>query len=197
MESLGILDGFPKLLFVGGICRRKGADLLPPIFSAILATHPHATLTVVGRRPFPDAEEVGIIGEIETTLADAFARGQIRILDATGRVEDYMRTADVFLFPSRREGFGSVVIESMACGLPVVALRLPGITDYIITDGADGLIVEEDRPADFIRGIRRLIDDRDFYERVVTAGLRTVVDRFSDHAIDAEYKKWYIRVAAA
>ena len=56
-----------------------------------------------------------------------------------------MQAADVFVFPSRREGFGTVMVEAMACGLPCVVTELPGITDFIFgASGERGVIVQQE-----------------------------------------------------
>ena len=57
-----------------------------------------------------------------------------------GDVERLMQGADVFAFPSTSEGLGTVMIEALSCGLPVVASRLPGVTDWVVEDGVNGLL---------------------------------------------------------
>jgi len=52
--------------------------------------------------------------------------------------EHFMQAADAFLFPSKSEGLGSVVLEALMCGLPVIANPLKGITDNAIDHGSNG-----------------------------------------------------------
>lgn len=59
-------------------------------------------------------------------------------------IEDYMMLSDIFLFPSLSEGLGTPVIESQACGIPVLANLIPGITNEIITNGKGGFYKELD-----------------------------------------------------
>jgi glycosyltransferase involved in cell wall biosynthesis len=56
--------------------------------------------------------------------------------------ERFMQAADLFLFPSISEGLGTVVLEALMCGLPVVATLIQGITDQIIQNGRNGFLVD-------------------------------------------------------
>ena len=67
--------------------------------------------------------------------------GNVRFLGHRERPEEVLRASDAFAFASRQEGSPSVVREALACGLPVVALELPGITDELIDDGRNGFVV--------------------------------------------------------
>ena len=71
----------------------------------------------------------------------------------TREIENYYRAADLVVMPSLREGLPVVVLEAMACGLPVVASRLPGSTDTVITDGVNGRLVEPGDIAGFADAI--------------------------------------------
>jgi glycosyltransferase involved in cell wall biosynthesis len=70
----------------------------------------------------------------------------------------YIGKADVFALSSRYEGFGNVLIEAMACGVPVVATRSAGTTD-IIRHGVDGLLVDTHDPSALSRALATLISD--------------------------------------
>ncbi|HEY2157120.1 MAG TPA: glycosyltransferase family 1 protein [Isosphaeraceae bacterium] len=72
---------------------------------------------------------------------------------------DHYAASDAFAFASLTETFGNVVLEAMASGLPVVAVRAGGVSD-IVRQGGTGLLVEQgDPPAKFAEGLVRLIDD--------------------------------------
>lgn len=59
-------------------------------------------------------------------------------------IEDYMRLADVFLFPSKKEGLGTPILEAQACARPVVATEIPGVTEEILMPGRGGYVAPLD-----------------------------------------------------
>nr|WP_290227186.1 glycosyltransferase [Trichocoleus desertorum] len=117
----------PLLLYVGRLSAEKEIDRIKPILEAI----PNARLALVGDGPYRQELEkhfagtpthfVGYLGGKE--LSSAFA------------------SADAFVFPSRTETLGLVLLEAMAAGCPVVAARSGGIPD-IVTDGVNGYLFD-------------------------------------------------------
>jgi len=130
-DSLGIPTNAPLLLFLGRLNRDKGVIDLTEAFLNLVRRVPDAWLLLVG----PDEEALlpGIMN-ICSGVADC-----VRHLGFTRQPERYMAAADIFCLPSYREGFGAVIIEAAATGLPTVASRIYGITDAII-DGETGLL---------------------------------------------------------
>ena len=84
----------------------------------------------------------------------------------------FMARADVFALTSRYEGFGNVLIEAMACGVPVVATSSPGTRD-IVRHGVDGLLVAEHTPAAVAAALARVIADAPLRARMATAARET------------------------
>jgi glycosyltransferase involved in cell wall biosynthesis len=84
----------------------------------------------------------------------------IRWLGATPTPEQFMVAADILLLPSYREGFGSVIIEGAACGIPAIAYRIDGVIDAIV-DGSSGLLVEVGQPEAFAAAMKRLALDKE------------------------------------
>ena len=81
--------------------------------------------------------------------------------------------ADIFVLPSRLEGFGLVAAEAMACGKPVVASRA-GALPEVVADSETGILCDPDDPADFARAILRLLEDPSLAEKMGKAGLARV-----------------------
>ena len=106
----------------------------------------------------------------------------------------YISRADVFVLSSRYEGFGNVLVEAMACGVPVVATASPG-TREIVTDGSDGLLVDRHEPAALAAALERMLTDDDLRRRTAAAA-RLTAERFALPAIAVAYERAFEEVLA-
>lgn len=120
-------DGPLKVLFVGTLTQRKG---LSYALAAVDRLGPQVEFTLVGSR---------LRGECAPLDAALRRHRWIPTLPAE-EVLETMQQHDVMLFPSLFEGFGLVILEALACGLPVIATPHTGGPD-VLTDGEDGFIV--------------------------------------------------------
>jgi glycosyltransferase involved in cell wall biosynthesis len=136
-----------RLIFVGALGFHKGADMLPAIFESVLAEIPQAHLTIVGDGP------------LRMVIEEEFMqRGISKNVAFAGKCEPYivgkyMRNSDICLLPTRLEGFGLVIAEAMMCGVVPVVTYLSGITDEIVTDNYDGIIVQQVDNDSFVRPV--------------------------------------------
>ena len=118
-----------------------------------------------------------------------------------GDIPKHLWESDIFVLPSiidqygRTEGFGAVIVEAMAAGLPIIASRVGGITD--IVNDANGLLVEPKDVSGLADAIIELGRDRERRRSLATAGKDWVVSRFSEESICRRYKSIYESVLAA
>lgn len=122
-------SGALRVLFVGSLGQRKGISYL---FGACRKLGTSAGLTVIGARPLREC----------AALDSELRREGVRWIPscAHAQVLAEMASHDVLVFPSLFEGFGLVLLEAMAMGLPVIATAHTAAPD-LITDGAEGFIV--------------------------------------------------------
>ena len=85
--------------------------------------------------------------------------------------------ADIFIYPSYYEGMPMAVIEAMACGLPIIATRVGGLTDLVV-DGVNGVLIEPGRPDQLATALCQLIDDRDKCTSMGKESSRIAGDKF-------------------
>jgi GalNAc-alpha-(1->4)-GalNAc-alpha-(1->3)-diNAcBac-PP-undecaprenol alpha-1,4-N-acetyl-D-galactosaminyltransferase len=123
-----------NLIAVGRLIHVKGFDLLIEAFQQIRDKYPDWQLTILGEGP--------IRSELEDLRSQLQLTDRVHLPGLVTNVTDYLRQADLFVMPSRIEGFPMALCEAMACGLPVLAADcLSGPRD-IIDDGVNGVLVQ-------------------------------------------------------
>jgi glycosyltransferase involved in cell wall biosynthesis len=168
-QMLGIPEQAVSLLYVGRLKKEKGVVDLLHAFTRLRERWPDLWLLLVG----PDDEGL-----------DSFCRGvpgTYRI-DYTPLVEEYMAAADIYCLPSYREGFGLVLVEAGAVGLPVVASRIYGITDAVV-DGETGLLHEVGNVMDLSDKIEALLINKELRHRLGEGGRRRAVQFFQSERL--------------
>jgi len=98
-----------------------------------------------------------------------------------------------FVMPSRWEGMPNALLEGMSCGLPCIATRVSGSED-IISDGANGLLVEPEQPQELAVALRRIIEETDLALRLAKAGRATVLHDYELDSVIKRCVEMYYRV---
>lgn len=132
-EGLGISEHTPVILAIGRLDPQKGLDHLIRALTEVTFKHPSAVTLIAGKdgRAAADLRKA----------ADA-ARVDVRFLGHRMDVPALLAAADVFCFPSEREGFGGVLIEALAVGCPVVASAIPTSQEVLGRGGSStGILV--------------------------------------------------------
>ena len=104
-----------------------------------------------------------------------------------------MANSKLFILSSSREGFPNVLLEAMACGLPVISTRCPSGPDEIITDGVNGILVPADDVDSLATAITRLLKDVRLRERLSEAGKKRANDFKLEKMIKA-YEQEFLEV---
>jgi glycosyltransferase involved in cell wall biosynthesis len=136
------------LLFTGSLIHRKGVDVLIEAFIEAAKRNPSLFLWLVGPKnqsENPSVDEV-FVTSMQQKVAEAGLADRVSfyglIADRDKLAEAY-QAADLFVFPSRKEGLPNVVLEAMACGLPVVVSDLPGLKN-VIKPNDNGIVIPID-----------------------------------------------------
>ncbi len=182
-DRLEIGQDRPVAVFTGRLVSTKGLPMLLRAWRGVLESTPDGLLLLVGSgglglqnceselRGFADQHDLG---------------GSVRFTGSVAEVGDYLRAADLFVFPSQRESFGISVIEAMACGLPVIASDIPGLSDVVVPEVTARLIPPQDEDA--LRGaITSLLNDRELQAQLGMAGRRRAEQNFSETRVIQSY----------
>jgi len=169
----------PLLLYVGRLSAEKEIERIKPILEAI----PESRLALVGDGPHRQALEKHFAGT--NTHFVGYLAGQ--------ELGSAFASADAFIFPSRTETLGLVLLEAMAASCPVVAARSGGIPD-IVTDGVNGYLFEpEDDDQGAITATKRLLEQAQERE-VIRQNARAEAERWGWAAATRQLHSYYQKV---
>ena len=171
----------PLLLYVGRVSAEKQIDEIKPVLEAI----PEARLAIVGDGPNREALEAHFAG------TNTFFVGYLQGLELASAYA----SADAFVFPSRTETLGLVLLEAMAAGCPVVAANSGGIPD-IVTDGENGYLFEADDPQGAVTATQRLLEAKEEREQL-RINARQEAERWGWAAATRQLQSYYRSVLEA
>jgi D-inositol-3-phosphate glycosyltransferase len=182
----------PVILFVGRIQHLKGADLAVATL-AELESFPSARLIIIGgpsgslgreelHKLRVQANELGIADRVH------FLPPQPHELLST-----YYRAANICLAPSRVESFGLVALEAAACGLPVVASKVGGLST-LVEHGITGFLVDSFSPGDLARAVSEILSDTTLATRMARRSI-SLARRYSWSNTASKVIDVYARIA--
>jgi glycosyltransferase involved in cell wall biosynthesis len=190
--QLGIADDASVVEWHGRVTiHRKGLDVLLAAWEQICEQRVDVPLLLLLVGTGPDADDfrrrVAATGMRNIRWRDEYVSDRAELVT-------YQAAADVFVLPSRHEGFPVAPIEAMAIGLPVVAADAPGVAD-ILSEGrrSGGIVVPRDDPDALAAALLQLIDDRDLAVDLGVRGRRTVEQHYSLQAVGTQLRAFLFR----
>lgn len=183
--ELAVASTATVFVFAGRLSRDKGVIDLARAFAIVAAHDPDACLLLVG----PDEDR------LSEAIRDAVgpAAGRTRLLGMTDKPERYMAAGDIFCLPSYREGFGAVIIEAAAVGLPAIGSGIYGITDAI-EEGTTGLLVNAGDVEALSAAMTTLAQDERMRATLGHAARERALRDFSADRVTAALVAYYGRV---
>jgi glycosyltransferase involved in cell wall biosynthesis len=189
-EELGILKNEQVVIFVGSIERDKGVFELLDAFGLLHKKYPDVHLILVGTGP-----------EYKS-LSNRIFRGSLKKkIHIVGRrphneVNIWLRAADIFTLPTYYEGFPNSVLEAMACGLPVIASNVGGISEAV-EDGKSGILVKSRDVDSLYQALESVIADKSLAERMGRYGIKIIEQHFSWNSNAEQMMKLYREIGCA
>lgn len=187
-KQLGLNEKEIALCMVARFAPQKGHDLALKALNII--NDPRLRLFLIGDPVGNWAEE------IKRMVKDLGLGERAIFLGHSDKVAELLTGMDVFLAPSRYEGFGISIIEAMSAGLPVVASRVDGILEIIQHEG-NGLLFEPGNVDALASSLKRIISDRELALRISSSAVRTIEERFSQQAMVKKALTVYEHVISA
>ena len=155
------------ILYIGTIIRKKGVFELPEIFNLVTPQHPEARLVLIG------GDSYDIATQSESTwqlLKEQFQEKDRKQVSYLGKipyeeVQDYMKNANICVFPTFAETLGMVTIESMAMQKPVVNSNI-GWAKELIIDGKSGFLVHPKNHLEYVDKINLILGDNQLAKQI-------------------------------
>ena len=179
-SELGFDDSDFVVLYLGRMQRDKGLHVLEDALRLLKArAERRVRLLAVG----PDEDGLGV--GLERAFGD-----DVRVLSYTESPEDFIAASDVLVLPSFREGFGMVLIEAAAMGVPTVASRIYGISCAVV-DEQTGILFDIGNAEAMSNAMERLVADQDLIKRLGDAGALRVQNEFDQKFVIESFREFY------
>lgn len=162
---------------VGNIRRVKGHDIFIKAAATIVQQFPNVSFNIAG-----DVLEPDYFLELQSLVRDLNLSNRFHFAGGVANLREHLSSSDIFVLPSRSEGFSNAIVEAMAASLPVVATNVGGNAEAV-EDGVSGFIVPVDDPAALSAAISRLISNPPRAKAMGEAGRNLVLEKFTTEAM--------------
>jgi glycosyltransferase involved in cell wall biosynthesis len=169
-------------LYMSRLTRDKGALIMAEAFANFAASDDQSHLFVVG----PD--EDGVLPAMNRLFSQCLPR--VHFFGFTSVPEEFMAGADVLCLPSYREGFGTVLINAAAVGIPALASRIYGSVDAV-EDGVTGLLHQAGNVSEMVGHMTRLKNDPSLRKMLGDNGRCRAVRDFSEQSVTSAVLNFY------
>ena len=153
-------------IIIGTVCRlekQKGIRYLLLAMNSILAKFPSAQLEIIG--------DGSLLEELKELSKNLGISNSVNFFGKFTDVIPFYKRMDIFILPSIYEGFGIVLLEAMAAGLPVVASNVDGIKEVVV-DAESGILISPKNPEAIASAVIQLIENPQLVKSLVENGLK-------------------------
>ena len=165
--------GSIRITTVGNIRHVKGHDVLIRAAAIVLKEYPEVSFKVVG-----EVLEEQYFRSLERLIAEYQLADKFVFAGGSASIREHLIESDIFVLPSRSEGFSNAIVEAMAAALPVVATDVGGNAEAV-SPGVSGFLVPSEDPQALASALMRLIAESRMREKMGRAGREIAEKRFS------------------
>jgi glycosyltransferase involved in cell wall biosynthesis len=180
--------GGQRVVSVGNIRRVKGHDVFIRAAAIIAQRFPRARFTIAG-----EVLEQQYFQELLALIDNLGLADRFGFEGGVTDLPSFLEGADIFVLPSRSEGFSNALIEAMAASLPVVATRVGGNPEAV-KDGVTGLLVSPEDPDALADALQELLSDSERSWAMGIAGRRLAINEFSNGRVIHQLAEIYQRL---
>lgn len=180
-----------RIMFVGRVCRWKGADIFAESVAGIVRDYPRIRIDIYGR--IDSIEGISADKWIRSNFPEAGNRMIFHGAQPHATILANLSESDIAVFPSRFEGFGIAALEAMAVGVPTIVTAGTGYDSFAM-DGVNSLSFAPGDVGAMQRILRRVIDD-DQYRSALSESARQSVKSFDTDAVVSRFEEKFVEVA--
>jgi glycosyltransferase involved in cell wall biosynthesis len=167
---------------IGALVKKhKGQQTIIEAARILEKTNPNIHFMLVGEGKDREALEQQALG-----------LNNIEFVGFKSNIGDYLRTFDIFLFPSLQEGLGSTILDAMQAERPIIASNAGGIPD-LITDKENGLLIPPENPDAIVEAIQQMLNDPESASEMAKNGAKKV-KQYSPAVISQRYMHTYQQI---
>lgn len=178
-----------KLILIGAMNlkdKRKGVDYLIDAVNLLAETDKELISKI----------EIVTFGKLEDNVVNKLPVkiNQLGKLASERKIVCAYNSADIFLAPSLQDNLPNTVLESLSCGIPVVAFSIGGIPD-MIDHLQNGYLVKPESSINLAEGIKFVLSERELYKKMVITARNKVLNNFTEEIISKKYIELYKSIA--
>jgi glycosyltransferase involved in cell wall biosynthesis len=135
------------------------------------------------------------ITEIKAKIRNGDVKDKVILTEKSiDNVDEFMKSSDIFVLPSRQEGFPISIIEAMSCGLTVIGSDIPEIARAQIEDGQNGFVFPSGDHKKLSELLERLLNNNEMRLQSGINARKKAEQNWSDDVIDAQYRELYLSI---
>ncbi len=170
-------EGRAHITTLGNIRRVKGHDVFIEAAALLATRFPHSSYSIGGA-----VLEQDYFANLQATVASLGLSDRFSFVGPVHSLPEHLAQADIFVMPSRSEGFSNAIIEAMAAALPVVATHVGGNAEAVV-DLLTGLIVPPEDPVALAEALASLLSDPTRAAAMGEAGRSLAKEKFTTDAM--------------
>jgi glycosyltransferase involved in cell wall biosynthesis len=174
----------------GNIRHVKGHDVFIKAAAIIAQRFPGTSFSIAGK-----ILDAAFFAQLETLVRDLNLTGRFHFAGSLSDLSGHLAKTDIFVLPSRSEGFSNAIVEAMAASLPVVATNVGGNAEAV-QDGINGFIVPSEDHEAMAAAIIKLLDDPAMAKAMGMAGKERALAKFTAGAMMQQITETYATLLA-